>query len=363
MGKIHTRRTPPPSLNYERILTGTPRLVVVKENEYRKKNVEPRHVGNPFILALPSLPSDALFADALKHIPPFDPSHRRLRPEQRISRLAGVHKLLVPDARHISLARALWQLLIEGYVNRGPHTAASMVHMQALIKAMLDSDTLIPFEEQPVTQDSAGLIGPSGSGKTSFLRRIAQLLPSVIYHEEHHMLQVPFLLVEMPFDGRDAHMLATSIFSELNRILPTEDIGANYSRMTSGNANERLLDALNLCMQLNAGVLIIDEKQNGDSKVAPNSEARPNRRSATIDPREKPLTKRLITASNTAIMPIFFSGTLQGLQQSNAMFHSVNRRISGRGSATWMPHRPSFDLRDGHRGELENLLIVIWQYK
>ena len=120
MRKRQTSRTPPSSLNCDRILTRTPRLAVVKENEYRKKNVAPSHVGNPFILALPSLPSDAELANALKHIRPFEPSHKKLRPEKRILRLGGVYKLLVPDARQISLARALWPLLIEGYVNRRP---------------------------------------------------------------------------------------------------------------------------------------------------------------------------------------------------------------------------------------------------
>lgn len=51
-------------------------------------------------------------------------------------------------------------------------------------------------------------MGLSGMGKTRFLKRWAAQYPSVIYHQETHVYQIPVLHIELPANGESVSLEA-----------------------------------------------------------------------------------------------------------------------------------------------------------
>ena len=75
---------------------------------------------------------------------------------------------------------------------------------------------------------------------------------------------------------------------------------------------------------------------------------------------ETPLTKILLTASNTSHMPVCLAGTLEMQTLVGGTRFSRSRRMSGRGSAEWLPLESSGTL--AAPDEFELMLRSLWPY-
>jgi hypothetical protein len=75
---------------------------------------------------------------------------------------------------------------------------------------------------------------------------------------------------------------------------------------------------------------------------------------------ETALSKHLVMASNISHIPLVMAGTLETLHMLGARMTGA-RRLSGRGSATWLPLEPTFDL--ARPGDFERIMTALWRYQ
>lgn len=293
--------------------------------------------GNQYIEALPSLPTDAELAKALTVTPPFDPKERDLPATQRIELLSRLSLVHLAFPRVVALARAMLWLLFVGYRKRRPFTVADNEQMQALYASQMAGKFVSSGEARLAAQYTMSLIGTSGGGKTFSLRHIMGLLPPAIFHEDLGKWQLPFLMIELPYDGFSAHMLASALFEELDRLLPNANYSKTFAQGKGLNAQNRLAIALSIAREHAVGKVIIDEAQDPAPKdKVPKRPLRP----AALDSRdpverESIVVKQLIRASNVGHIPLLFSGTPEFKQRLGRF--SIARRFAGRGSAVWGP--------------------------
>jgi hypothetical protein len=325
--------------------------------KYRQEQI-PRLAGNPYVEALPELPDDVTLARELRRLPPFDPAERLLPAPMRIQLLDGLQELVVPLPRLVRLARAVIKMLRTGYKRRRPFSKEDQELLQALYLQQQTGTFVSAAQNQLAAQHSMALIGGSGCGKSFSLRQIAGLFPQVIHHEEIGKWQLPFIFVEMAYDGESLHTLASEIFRELDRLLP--DAGYTERFGEGLNAERRLALALRLAYEHGVGMIFVDEAQN--QKMVGNDPKRRTRRGAakSTPKSETPLTKILLTASNTSHMPVCMSGTLEMQTLVGGTRFSRSRRMSGRGSAEWMPLESSGTL--AAPDEFELMLKSLWPY-
>jgi hypothetical protein len=325
--------------------------------KYRNETIG-RYASNPYIAALPDLPNDVELAEALKYLPPFDPAERQLPGPVRIQMLDLLERLVVPLPRLVRLARAILKMLRTGYGPRSPFSKSDQEILDAQYE-LQQSGTFVSASRSPnAAQHSLGLIGASGCGKSYALRTVRSLFAPVIHHPDHGLWQVPLIFVEMPYDGESLHTLATEIFQELDRVLPDANYSSLYIEHQRLNAQQRLALALKCAYRHGVGMIIVDESQNQRGHLPVRRE---RKNAATSKPKlEIPLTKLLISASNTSHVPLCFSGTLEMNALLGPRF-SKSRRHAGRGSGLWMPLESTGNLKAP--GEFEYMLASIWRYQ
>lgn len=327
--------------------------------KYRTES-NPRYAGNPYIEALPALPDDLTLGRALSHLPSFDPDERHLSAPERIQRLDMLETIVVPLPRLVRLARAVMKMTCTGYGPRKPFSSTDNKTLQELYELQQTGCFASVGQTALAAQHSLALIGASGGGKSFSLRHIAGLFPPAIHHEQLGKWQLPCLFIEMSYDGESVHTLASEIFSALDRLLPDAGYTELYMDRKGLNAQQRLAKALAIAYEHGAGMIVVDESQNQKS-VGNNPTRREQKTSSTNAPKsETPLTKLLITASNTSHIPLLMSGTLEMQTLLGSRFTRA-RRMAGRGSAVWMPLERSENL--SRPGEFEQLLKGLWRYQ
>lgn len=300
-----------------------------------RQETDPDYAGNIYVEALPGLLSRRELAHALALVPQATEAERNGSVEFRLSRVGSLSQLCIPLTRVIDLASAMHRLLFEGYRNRRPFTPADQKNHQRLYEAQQAGHVQKAGRHHPANQLSMALFGNPGSGKSFILRQIGNLFPPVIFHERSGRWQVPFLFIEMPYDGMSVYTLASQIFISLEKKMPGSDYVKHYTENVKLNAERLLMKALNVAYELGVGMIVVDEAQN--SKATGNQlSAPPGTRSTPKKVSESGLMKLLITASNIGNMPLMFTGTME-LMPTLTTRASPARRMVGRGSAAWQP--------------------------
>jgi len=332
----------------------------------------PEYHGNPLISALPFyLDNDELIA-GLEDLPLFDESERSQPDAVRSTYIGRLSRCLVALPRTTAMARALLDLMMEGYVGREPFLPEHRHKLQRLYEAKKRG---VKFQDLPDAKSAKALrsrdagaelstafIGSSGAGKTQTMKRIAGLLPDVIVHDS--MWQVPALIFEMPPGGQSEHGLATAIIDALHRRLPFAGYADIYLRnVNRKNAGERIYDAASLLTKHGVGLLIADESQ----KQKP-TEEQLKRKAQEAEPKHKklshehetPLIQLLIAASNKLGVPLVLVGTNELHDVISGRF-SKERRSVGHGTEYWGFLERSGDVRKPN--EFEALLRKLWKYQ
>lgn len=328
-----------------------------------RAETNPEYAGNPYIEALPGLPEDRDLVKALTKLPPFSPTERELDKSYRIQRLGTLRSIFIALPRVTRLARAMLRMLAEGYAPRSPYSRQDGDTIRSLYQLQQSGQFASAGDTSLAAQHSMALMGASGSGKSFSLRHITGLLPSVIYHSKHGKWQVPFLFIEMSYNGESIHTLASSIFAELDRLLPDGRLTETFMVRKGFNAEQRLAKAFAVAHELGVGQIIVDESQNQRSIGNEATTTKRTRTSASTNAAkvETPLTKLLITASNTSHIPMLFAGTLE-LQSVMSSRFTRARRMAGRGSAVWKPLERHPD-EGAARSDFEVILMVLFRYQ
>lgn len=326
--------------------------------KYRKEP-NPLYAGNPYVEALPSLPTDLELAKALTYLPPFDAGERALDAPARIQRLDTIEHIVIALPRMVRLARAILRMLVAGYGPRRPFSASDNKTVRDLYALQQNGRFCSLRQTQLAIQHSMALIGASGCGKTFSLHQILGLLPPAIYHEQLGKWQLPALYLEMAYDGESVHTLASAIFTELDRLLPDGRYLETYMHRKGLNAEQRLAKALAIAYELGVGIIATDESQN--RRDIGNESAAYRKANKSTGERESPLMKLLITASNTSHIPIVFAGTLEMRRTMGGRFTRA-RRMAGQGSTLWLPFT-RYSEEPGKKGEFELLLRALFRYQ
>lgn len=328
-----------------------------------REETHPGYRGNQYIEALPSLPDDKTLTKALSYLPPFDEMERFASPEWRIQRLDLIKKILVALPRVVRLARAMTKMMIGGYAARRPYSSDEASSMQAMYALQQKTGMTASLRQADVApQRTLCLIGASGSGKSFTLEHITKMLPSVIYHPDIGRWQLPYVVIEMSYDGQSVATLATRMFEAFDKKVPDGNYAKNYRERSGFNAEQRLATAFLVARGLGVGFLAVDESQNQSGAHSEQPEERPAKRARKSEPaNETPLTKLLTTASNTSDIPLLFMGTLEMKTTIGGRFTRA-RRMSGNGSATWLPLGPPSKDR-AKLSEFDLLLKALFRYQ
>lgn len=302
----------------------------------------PQYRGNPLIEALPSPLEDDALIESLFSVPEFDATQRDWTQSERLQMLAQLSSFMVPMDRHLRLAQHIDTLMRQGYVGRAPRSVESQRVFTKLYEQQKAGKTFDTSLIQLTAQLSGALIGIPGMGKTTTIQRILHRVPAVIFHSKHNIYQVPYLHIEMPYDGASVKGLAESIFRKMDLLLPDANYGKQYGKERSGA--ETLMNHAARVLHMHAvGLLVVDELQNLENS--------PKNHDA--------LMTLLVSASNELGVPILFVGTNKAQSLLSQDFRQARRSI-GIASSYW---GPLLEGTDEKPGEWDDFLSVLWHFQ
>lgn len=309
--------------------------------QYTEQRV-PQYRGNPLIEALPpTLDEDSLIEQHFV-MPEFSEDQQNWSIPERMQMLAQLSNFMLPMPRHIHLAYSLEVMMRQGYVGRGPRSAASnrifgKLHDQLKMQSGYKTNVII------TPQISSSLIGLSGMGKTTTIKRLLSRIPKVIHHPDSGIYQIPYLHIETPYDGASVKGLAQSIFRKVDQLLPEVGYMRQYGSGSRDGAETLMNHAARILHMHFVGLLVVDEIQNLENS--------PKARQA--------LMSLLVSASNELGVPILFVGTNKARRLLSMDFRQARRSI-GMGATYWdklekgTPKEPN---------EWDDFLSVLWRFQ
>ena len=307
------------------------------EAEYKKTGL-PEYDENPLIAALPAIMSPIQVAKSLRKRPHFQPEeinlpcHIRTHAINRLTR-----DFFVPQTNHIIIEQKLSKLIRCSYLNRNPKTATFKRKLNS-IRGLIQSENLTTYmhDDADSPASSMTIAGISGAGKSTTTNLVLNTYPRVIYHPDLHMLQVPWLKVDCPYDGSLSDF-CLSFFIALDRRLNL-DYRSTYA---SGRPTiaKMMADVADLCLIHAIGLIVIDEFQH---------------MSLAKSGGEKKMINFLVTLVNVVEVSVVLIGTPKALRLFASEFRQA-RRASGDGSLVWdrLPRDESW----------EDFLEELWPYQ
>ena len=314
-----------------------PKITRFPEAKYKKTGL-PEYDENPLIAALPVIMSPIEVAKSLRKRPHFQPEeinlpcHIRTHAINRLTR-----DFFVPQTNHIIIEQKLSKLIRCSYLNRNPKTATFKRKLNS-IRGLIQNENLTTYMHDDVDSPASSMTiaGISGAGKSTTTNLVLNTYPRVIYHPDLHMLQVPWLKVDCPYDGSLSDF-CLSFFIALDRRL-----NLNYRQQyASGRPTiaKMMADVADLCLIHAIGLIVIDEFQH---------------MSLAKSGGEKKMINFLVTLVNVVEVSVVLIGTPKALRLFASEFRQA-RRASGDGSLVWdrLPRDESW----------EDFLEELWPYQ
>lgn len=314
---------------YEMSSTGLKHVIA----NYTKSEI-PEYEGNEFIEALGPIPSSKQLATLMTNRPAYDPLEREKPDHIRKYLMLRLKRFYEPLTEQNSIAQTLSEMVRSGYVNRSPSSPA---FKQFLQQAYLQRQQQGIVEQVPDTEpmcDSYAIIGVSGVGKSRLTRRGLAQFPSLIWHPRLGMHQIPYIIVECPYNGT-IRQLAMNFFNELDKIANTSyEIRFAKRKLTV----EELIREINAAAHLfGIGLIVIDEIQH--AKAAPGTAG------------EQKFLNFLVRFVNTSVAPVVLIGTMSSLEMLQSDFRQARRTMGAL-------------LRNHHKdNEWDHFLKTMWQYQ
>lgn len=294
----------------------------------------PEYIGNEFIEALGPIRSSKQLAKLMSYHPAYDLSERQLPAHIRKHLILRLKRFYEPLTDQNTIAQTLSEMIHSGYVHRSPSTPAFRDYLQQsyLMRQQGKVTEQVP-DIEPMC-DSYAIIGVSGVGKSRLTRRGLAQFPKLIWHPKLRMFQVPYIIVECPYNGT-IRQLALNFFSELDKVAETSyEVRFAKRAMTV----EELIREINTAAHLyGIGLIIIDEIQH--AKAAPGSAG------------EKKFLNFIVRFVNTSVAPVVMIGTMSSLAMLQSDFRQARRTIGS--------------LLSNHKNDKEwdHFLKSLWQYQ
>ena len=230
-----------------------------KEAVYIESELE-EYADNPLISALPPIMSPIEVVQQLSRRPTFKKEEIELGGHIRVHAISRLTRsFFVPQTVHLLLEQKLSQLIRKSYLGRNPKHAAFKQKLNE-VKNIITNQDLTTYVHDVVdsTASSMAISGISGAGKSTATNNLLNTYDRVLYHHEYHILQVPWIKVDCPYDGSLAEF-CESFFIALDKRLNT-----NYrKKYTSGKPRigQMIANVANLCLIHAIGLVVIDEFQ------------------------------------------------------------------------------------------------------
>ena len=308
-----------------------------KVAEYKDPGL-PEYADNPLIAALPEIMSREKAIEALTKRPTFQREEINLDGHIRVHAIDRLTRdFFVPQVRHIELVRKITQMIRKSYLGRNPKTAAFKRKLNAN-RDTLQKQVLTSYVHDVVNSPASSMTisGISGAGKSTATNIILNTYPRVLYHADYHLLQVPWIKVDCPYDG------SLSEFCQSFFIALDKRLDANYrQKYTSGRPSigKMIADVADLCLIHAIGLVVIDEFQHMNLAKSGG---------------EKKMINFLVTLVNVVEVSVLLIGTPKALTLFTGEFRQA-RRASGEGSMVWdrLPSDRSW----------EEFLNELWPYQ
>lgn len=230
--------------------------------EYQPQLLD-EYAGNPLIEALPPIMDSVTVTRGISNLPRYANTDRQLPAEIRLHMLERLRYIVLPQPRHIYIAKSLLRLVRSGYVARNPLEPKTRQHLHFI--AMQGRDGIPEPANFTPTSSAMGLTGLSGIGKTTLVESTLRLLPQTLVHDQYHgkplsQIQVVWLKIDCPHDG-SFKGLCFAFFRALDQALGVDKYYKKYAR--GRKSVENLLQTMALlAYEYHVGILIIDELQN-----------------------------------------------------------------------------------------------------
>ncbi len=278
----------------------------------------PEYADNPLIAALPKIMSPVTVVDTLTKRPDFRLEENNLAGHIRIHAINRLTRnFFVPQTLHIVLEQKFSQLIRISYLGRNPKKAVFKRKLNS-IRDTVQKQDLTSYVHDVVNSpaSSMAISGISGAGKSTATNIILNTYPRVIYHPDYHLLQVPWIKLDCPYDGSLSEF-CESFFIALDRRLNT-----NYrQKYTSGRPSigKMIADVADLCLIHAIGLVVVDEFQHMNLAKSGG---------------EKKMINFLVTLVNVVEVSVVLIGTPRALRLFSSEFRQA-RRASGEGSIIW----------------------------
>ena len=305
--------------------------------EYKDPGL-PEYADNPLIAALPEIMSIEKAVGALTKRPIFQQEEINLAGHIRVHAINRMTRdFFVPQTLHLVLEQKISQMIRKSYLGRNPKTAAFKRKLNT-IRDTLQKQDLTSYVHDVVNSpaSSMAISGISGAGKSTATNIILNTYPRVLHHPDYHLMQVPWIKVDCPYDGSLSEF-CESFFIALDRRLNT------YYRQkyASGRPSigKMIADVADLCLIHAIGLVVVDEFQHMNLAKSGG---------------EKKMINFLVTLVNVVEVSVLLIGTPKALKLFTGEFRQA-RRASGEGSMVWdrLPLGESW----------EDFLEQLWPYQ
>ena len=280
------------------------------------EQVIPAFRGNKLIEALPPLMSEQTAFESMQSLPEYSAEQRKWPSAERIVAVSQLSDVFIPLERGVTLAQTIDSMIRHGYKGRCPATYGA-VH-EKLFQMQERKQGFQNLSCGSTAATSTALIGVSGGGKTTSVRRALSYFPQVIHHPEMNITQITHLSMDMSTVGDSVKGLATGIFHQIDRLVPSANSYEHYGKNSRASVDTMIRNAARVMHDFRVGILVIEEIQNLLNKSKDT---------------ERAMTE-VVTMTNEIGLPLLFTGTNKATQLFETDFR-LTRRVVGGGLEHW----------------------------
>ena len=303
------------------------------------------YAGNPWIEALPNIPSDQELFKSLEEKIAYEREECELPDYIRRECVNSLTQLFVPLAQNGEIARKVFSAIREGYLNRNPLSHSMRTVSAQLQQCVITQDS--SFRSLSGSNANANgfcIVGDSGLGKTTAVNKALNIFPQVITHQQYHDIpfnssQLVWLRLECPHDC-SVKALTTDFFVQFDSVMKDN----TYYKYAAGgrSSTDQMIPQMALIAQRHGlGLLIIDEIQNLSQAKSGGAEK---------------MLSFIVRLVNTIGVPILLMGTPTAVPFLSSNLMTI-RRSAGQQGMTKL-HPLSQDSSDWQR-----LLKNLWKYQ
>lgn len=296
--------------------------------------------GNPLCEALPPLPVESEFVEALVKRPRGDFSHSNTGAVSSFCEISSLLDINVPRPESRIIAVRIFSMLHNTYSKMAPFSPEFVRTVNDIDNYLFEQNERIEFQSDAMT-----LMAWSGMGKTTLIKSISALFPRVIEHTSYHgrpffQKQVVWLSVDAPLNGSPKGFLL-NIAQSLDIALGLHGPARYHDQMIRLSAESMKVRIARALRSHCVGLLHVDDVQRwgeADSKTRSMSVA------------------MLVGLSNTIGCALLLSGTLAALAVLQSNFESSRR--ANRRSAVMLQ-----SAQDGEDPFFSGLVNFLFKYQ